>query len=132
MILESPDAPSSTPEPDDQTPSLFPLYSAPPHSSSSPPSLANELHLKLQDHANSRKRGRPSLLRQDAVDGSTDQDTPPDQLQNHTTIQNHTSNDLEIVTQVIYSSSKIGLTSLQGPRCPVYSGCHIWRVLKIA
>lgn len=75
FLSESPDGPSSTPEPDDQTPSSFPLHAPPLHSTPPPSSLATELHMKLQDHAKSRQRSKPTLFRQNSLDATTTEST---------------------------------------------------------
>lgn len=75
MLPESPDAPSSTPEPATDKNS----------SQTSSSILATELHSKLQDHTSSSRQpgNRPSLHRQssvtgdEAVDSPHDHDTPP-------------------------------------------------------
>lgn len=75
-FLESPDAPSSTPESEpsgDHTPSSL----HPP-----PSSLASELHSRLQDHAHNSAGGvggsRPIFLRQNSLAGEEMVDGPQD------------------------------------------------------
>lgn len=94
--IETPDAPSSTPEPaDDQVPSsqLDPHPHFPPSTS---PSLATELQSKLQDHVGSQKTNRPSLSRQVAIVGNDDVDGRPPQMEDSSSHSRHKPKHLSL------------------------------------